>query len=148
MNSIPENIFRFLAPALAAVAILVNTQELMPAPPEYGGGWKLIGVLFPALWLTGIGPRGLLKSGGFLMRASKTKSSLQRVTYFGLIWLLISIATAIGTQGVSSFSTDDADQVIQPWASLHVFLYALSTRGNYGFAWGFCVHCAPQRSRG
>ena len=66
-----EEIIRFMPPVLGAVLAWVFKTELVPGPKnpvENWNMWKPIGLLVPALWLTGIGPNGLVLHGGFLMR--------------------------------------------------------------------------------
>lgn len=48
---------------------------------------QYIGLLLPACWLAAVGPKGLIKKGGFLMRLFKIKSDFDRVAVISLFWL-------------------------------------------------------------
>jgi len=81
-----------MPPVLAAVLAWVLKTELVPRPTnpvENWNMWEPIGLLIPALWLTGIGPNGLVLHGGFLMRLLHISPSRQWVAIFGLIWLAL-----------------------------------------------------------
>jgi hypothetical protein len=85
-----EQIIRFMPPILGAVLAWILRTDLVPTPEHAVADWsvwKPVGLLVPALWLTGIGPKGLVLRGGFIMRLLKIKPSRQWVAIFGLIWL-------------------------------------------------------------
>jgi hypothetical protein len=87
-----EQIVRFMPPILAAVVAWALKTKLVPRPKravEKWNLWKPVGLLIPALWLTSIGPKGLILHGGFLMRLLGIAPSRQWVAIFGLIWLAL-----------------------------------------------------------
>lgn len=68
--------------------MFLSKAEFITAPKN-GFAWKAIGLLFPALWLTGVGPSRLIHDGGFLMQLLGIASSRQRVALIGLVWLCV-----------------------------------------------------------
>ena len=87
-----EQIIRFMPPILGVVLAWVLKTDLVPKPENYVADWdmwKPIGLLLPALWLTGIGPKGLVMKGGLLMRVFGIHPTRQWVAIFGLIWLVL-----------------------------------------------------------
>jgi hypothetical protein len=83
-----EQLVRFLPPVLGGVFLFLSKTEFIKAPKD-GFPWKAIGLLFPALWLTGVGPSRLIHDGGFLMQLAGIASSRQRVALIGLVWLCV-----------------------------------------------------------
>ena len=83
-----QKIIRLLAPPIAAVFVWLLTAEIGPVPPD-SAIWKFIGLAIPALWLTSVGPRGLLERGGFVMQTFGIRSTKQRVALIGLCWLML-----------------------------------------------------------
>jgi hypothetical protein len=86
-----EVVVRYVAPQLAALIFLLLGLQLLPGLPksDFAFAAKFIGLLFPALWLTGIGPQGLLREGELLMRLLHVKGTRVSVSLCGLAWLLI-----------------------------------------------------------
>jgi hypothetical protein len=79
-----------MPPVLGVVLAWVLKTDLVPTPEHAVTGWNIwkpVGLLLPALWLSGVGPEGLVVRGGFLMSLIGIKPSRQRVAIFGLIWL-------------------------------------------------------------
>lgn len=95
-----EQFVRFLPPILGTVFIFLSKAEFI-ARPSGGFAWKAIGLLFPALWLAGIGPSRLIRKGGFLMQMCQIRSSRQRVAVIGLVWLCVFLVCAyLATSGI------------------------------------------------
>jgi hypothetical protein len=88
-----EQIVRFLPPILGVMFIFLSKTEFVTAPKR-GFAWKAIGLLFPALWLAGVGPSGLIHDGGFVMQLIGIPSSRQRVAVIGLVWLCVFLLCA------------------------------------------------------
>ena len=88
-----ELFVRFLPPILGAMFIFLSKAEFI-APPSDSFAWKAMGLLFPALWLAGIGPSRLIRKGGFLMQMFQIRSSRQRVAVMGLVWLCVFLICA------------------------------------------------------
>jgi hypothetical protein len=92
-----EEIIRYMPPILGVVLAWVLKTELVPTPKNPVTRWQMwkpVGLLLPALWLTGIGPEGLVLRGGFLMRLIGISPSRQWVAIFGLIWLAVFFLSA------------------------------------------------------
>lgn len=91
-----EQVVKLLAPALVAIVLWLKQLEFYPPPPDAkkAKAWKGIGLIFPALWLTSIGPSGLIQNGGFVMRLLNIPSSHEVVSLFGLIWLMLFLVCA------------------------------------------------------
>jgi hypothetical protein len=126
-----DQIVRFLAPSLAAIFVGLKTLDLLPElpNPSYDKTARWFGLLLPALWLTSIGPEGLLKGGGFFMRAlGIQKPTHLQVTLFGLLWLLIYLSC-----GFSLYKKWLADSFWQyPVAGLG-YAAAMSALGVFAF---------------
>ena len=88
-----EQFVRFLPPVLGVAFVFLSKVEFVAAPSD-SFGWKAIGLLFPALWLAGIGPSRLVQKGGFLMQLFHIRSSRQRVAIIGLLWLCLFLFCA------------------------------------------------------
>jgi hypothetical protein len=88
-----EQFVRFLPPILGVIFIFLSRAEFI-TPPQKGFAWKAIGLLFPALWLAGVGPLQLIRDGGFVMQLLHIHSSRQRVAVIGLAWLCLFLVCA------------------------------------------------------
>jgi len=87
-----DAIAQYIAPSLIAVAAFLGPLQLFPpmSQPKAELAAKALGLALPALWLTSIGPRGLMRGGGFLMRLLGIKNpSHMKITLFGLVWLAL-----------------------------------------------------------
>jgi hypothetical protein len=81
-----------IAPPLVAVLAFFSKHEFFGTAPAKSQPYKLLGCLFPALWLTSVGPAGLVTNGGFLMRFFESfgirfENQPQAVATTGLVWL-------------------------------------------------------------
>ena len=88
-----EILVRILPPALAALFGFVLKLDIFPRVKN-GHPWKLIGLFFPSLWLTGVGPEGLLKNGGLVMQVLGITPSREAVSLVGFGWLIVAILAA------------------------------------------------------
>jgi hypothetical protein len=92
-----EAVVRYIAPCLAALMILLLNLHLLPEPPKpnFAREAKVVGLLFPAFYLTGVGPRRLLRTGGFIMHLLGISATRHRVALFGLAWLVLYIVAGL-----------------------------------------------------
>lgn len=81
-----------ITPALTGVIYFLTGSDIWPPPARGAAGLRLIGCLFPALWLSGVGPEGLLREGGFLMRLLGLRRTPQNVVLVGLVWLTFGLS--------------------------------------------------------
>lgn len=88
-----EPVLRYVAPPLAAIVLALQNFELM-RNVEVSDGMKFVGTLTAAFWLTAVGPRDLVRSGGIMMRTLKIPATPMRVTYFGILWIVLAIVFA------------------------------------------------------
>ena len=105
-----EQFVRFLPPILGTVFIFLGRAEFIAQHPDTPDAvwWKVIGLLFPAFWLAGVGPSRLIRKGGFLMQLLHIRSSRKRVAVIGLLWLCLFLLCAYlassGRLGINSFA--------------------------------------------
>jgi len=100
-----EAVIRFIAPGLGGLMILLLKLHLLREPPEPNFAFeaKVIGLLFAAFYLTGVGPRRLLRKGGFIMQLLGIQATRQRVALFGLCWLGLYIAAGLFLETFAAF---------------------------------------------
>lgn len=131
-----DKLVRYVSPSLAAVLLFISGVDFVPPPSQFALGWKAIGLLFPALWLTSIGPQGLMQGGGFLMRLFRAVPSRQTVALFGLVWLAVFFLSAF--------------ILSRPWlesAIVQCFLYAIAHCGLMASLGVYVFLAAEQRDR-
>ncbi len=83
-----EDIIKYVAPSLTGVLIFLLGEKFIEPPDKYSRGWKIVGLLFPALWLTAHGPTELMNNGGFIMQAFNIDATKEIVIYFSLVWFI------------------------------------------------------------
>lgn len=87
-------VIRYLTPVLAGVRGFLDKAEFISNVPEGARCWKSAGMLFPAFYLTALGPDCLIQNGGFIMQWLGIESSFQRVSTMGLTWLVVFLICA------------------------------------------------------
>lgn len=93
---------RALPPGFAAGALWALDWQFLPAIP-HAEQWKQLGLIIPALWLTGVGGGGLMERGGLLLRLMgyvvKEQDEAMRKSKFriactraALVWLVMGLS--------------------------------------------------------
>lgn len=92
---------RALPPGLAAGALWALDWQFLPTI-SHAEQWKQLGLIIPALWLTGVGGGGLMQRGGLLLRLlgyavneqdEAVRKSKFRIacTRAALVWLVMGL---------------------------------------------------------
>lgn len=98
MKKLIQPLVRFLPLPIAAVLMFLYSFNIGKIPimdENMALLSKCLGLFFPAFWLAGVGKKGLIEEGGFLMRLFKIKSSREQVAIIGLFWFVLFLVCQI-----------------------------------------------------
>lgn len=93
---LPQALTQYIAPSLIVLFLILLNLDFLPleAPSQPKWGAKLFGLLPAAFWLTYVGPQGLMREGGLLMRLFRIRATPQSVALFGFAWLVMGLVCA------------------------------------------------------